>query len=102
MAVNVLPLVTAFEAEATASGFVTGHLPDRFAAGDPTLQIESEIWRVPVLLAYPKIGSVGQVGEILISARNAGLVSHTPIDEILSRARKLYDEHRDAIEASFS
>ena len=102
MAVNVLPLVTAFEAEAKASAFLSEHLPDRFTAGDPVLRTQPESWRVPVLLSYPNIGPVGEVGEIFISTRTAELVSHTPVDEMLSCGRVLYEEHKDAIEAAFS
>jgi hypothetical protein len=101
MAVNVLPLVTAFEAEAKASAFLSELLPDRFTAGDPVLRTHPESWRVPVLLSYPNIGPVGEVGEIL-STRTAELVSHTPVDEMLSCGRVLYKEHKDAIEAAFS
>jgi hypothetical protein len=101
MAVDVSPTVTALEAEARASLFLSDHLPDRFTPGDPALQDGGTAWRVPVLLSYPNIGPVGEVGEILVSARADGVVSHTTIDEMLARARSLYDEHRDAIEAAF-
>lgn len=100
MAVDVSPTVTALEAEAKASPFLSDHLPDRFTPGDPALQDGGALWRVPVLLAYPNIGPVGEVGEILVSARTDGVVSHTATDEMLARARTLYDEHRYAIEAA--
>lgn len=94
---NTIPKITAFEAEAAASLFLSEHLPDRLTAGDPQLDVGA--WRVPVLLAYPAIGSVGEVGEIVISGQTEEILSHTPVDEMLARARALYDQHREQIEA---
>ena len=48
-----------------------------------------------VLLAYPIIGVVGEVGEIMINGQTE--FSHTPVDEMLARA--LYEQHREQIEA---
>jgi hypothetical protein len=54
-----------------------------------------------VLLAYPVIGSVGEVGEIIVSGQTEEILSHTSIDEMLARARALFDQHRDEIQAPF-
>ena len=99
MIANTIPKITALEAEAAASLFLNDHLPDRLTAGDPQLDARAGIWRVPVLLAYLVIGSVGEVGEITVSGQTEELLSHTPIDEMLARARALYDQHRGQIEA---
>ena len=99
MVANTIPKITALEAEAAASLFLSDHLPDRVTAGDPQLDAQVGVWRVPVLLTYPIIGLVGEVGEILVSGRTEEILSHTPVDEMLARARALYDQHRDAIEA---
>jgi hypothetical protein len=53
-------------------------------------------------LAYPFVGSLGAVGEILISADSETIVSHTPLDEMKDRAQRLYHAYRDEIEAAFS
>ena len=99
MVANTVPKITALEAEAATSLFLSNHLPDRITAGDPQLDVRAGVWRVPVLLAYPVIGSIGEVGEIVVNGQTEEILSHTPVDEMLARARALYDQHRDQIEA---
>ncbi len=99
MATTFAPTITALEAQAEANLFLSERLPDRFMAGQPTLDLAAQTWRVPVLLAYPVIGSVGHTGEIMVSATAERIVSHTPIEEMKTVARSLYEQHRDAIEA---
>ena len=100
MATTTAPTITALQAQAAANLFLSDHLPDRFMAGMPSLNPAAQVWCVPVLLAYPIIGPVGQTGEILVSVTAAEVVSYTPIEEMQVAARALYDQHRDAIEAS--
>jgi hypothetical protein len=69
MVANTVPKITALDAEAAASLFLNDHLPDRITAGDPRFDVQSGVWRVPVLLAYPIIGSVGEIGEIIVSSQ---------------------------------
>ena len=99
MATNLVATITALEAQAAANLFLSDHLPDRFLASRPTLDAAANVWRVPVLLAYPFIGPVGQTGEILVSTTSEEVVSHTPLEEMKAAARKLYENNRDAIEA---
>ena len=101
MATNLVATITALEAQAAANLFLSDHLPDRFLASSPKLDPAADVWRVPVLLAYPIIGPVGQTGEILVSATSEEIVSYTPLEEMKATARKLYEENRDAIEAAF-
>lgn len=101
MSTITAPTITAYQAQAEAGGFLNDHLPDRFCAGRPQFDYETQLWRVPVLLSYPIIGPVGQVGEILVNADNEEVASFTPIEEMKSVALRLYEEHRDAIEAAF-
>lgn len=100
MVANTIPKITALEAEAAVSLFLIDNVPDRITAGDPQLDTRASAWRVPVLLAYPVIGSVGEVGEIVVNGQTEEILSYTPIDEMLARARALYDQHRDQIEAT--
>lgn len=93
--------ITALEAQAAASLFLSENLGDRFLASSPKLDGAANVWRVPILLAYPFIGPVGQTGEILVNATSGEIVSYTPFEEIKSVARKLYDQNRGAIEAAF-
>ena len=101
MVTETIPTVTSFAAHAAANLFLSEHLPDRFCANDPVWDGQRNLWRVPVVLAYPFAGSVGQVGEIAIDASSEEVVSHTPFEEMKSRARGLYKQHRESIEAAF-
>ena len=95
------PSLSALEAQAAANLFLLEHLPDRFLAIEPRWETSAQLWRVPVVISYPFIGSIGEVGEIMISALEE-IVSYTPLNEMKSRARSLYEQHRDSIEAAFS
>lgn len=101
MIANILPTLTALEAQAAANLFLSDNLPDRLCADDPRLDKAARLWRVPVILAYPFIGSVGEVGEITVSTSSEEIISHTPLDEMRSRALSLYEKHREAIQTAF-
>lgn len=101
MGTNVVATITALEAQAAASLFLSDNLGDRFLASSPKLDSAANVWRVPILLAYPFIGPVGQTGEVLVNATSEEIVSYTPLEEMKAAARKLYDQNRDAIEATF-
>lgn len=100
MVANTVPKTTALEAQAATNGFLLDRLPHCFTAGHPTLDQSAQVWRVPVLLAYATIGSVGEVGEALISATSEEIISVTPFEEMKARAQVLYEEHRVEIETS--
>src|SRR5438094_1973231 len=99
MATVTVPIVTAMEAQAEASLFLSDRLPDRISASAPSLDETAQVWRVPVILAYPGLGVLGQVGEIVVSTTKAEVVSSTPVEEMLQAAQALAEEHRDVIEA---
>lgn len=101
MGTNVVATITALEAQAAASLFLSDNLGDRFLASSPKLDSAAKVWRVPILLAYPFIGPVGQTGEILVNATSEEIVSYTPLEKIKAASRRLYDQNRDAIEAAF-
>ena len=92
---------TAFEAEAIAGGFLLDHLPDRFSTGAPRFDKAAGVWRVPAILAYPRIGSVGEVGELTIDDSAKEVVSHTPFEEMTTRALAIYEQRCEEIEAAF-
>src|SRR5205085_9928005 len=96
------PQVTALQAQAAANLFLSDRLPDRFTADQPQLNPANEFWHVPMILSYPFVGSLGAVGEILISANSEAVVSHTTLDDMRESAQRLYDAHRDCVEAAFS
>ncbi len=100
MVTNVVATITALEAQAAASLFLSDNLGDRFLAGSPKLDVR--LTRGASLrLAYPIIGPVGQTGEILVNATSEEIISYTPLEEMKATARRLYEENRDAIEAAF-
>jgi len=99
MAIKTAPTVTALEAQGAANLFLNDHLGDRFLAVRPQLDEGGDVWRLPVVLTYAVVGPVGEVGEVVVSALNEEVVSHTPVEEMRARARALYEEHREQIEA---
>jgi len=101
MVPQVITKITALEAVAAANLFLRDHLPDRYCAGDPTYAQASRTWLVPVLISYLHIGPLGQVGEIIVNGNSEAIISHTPLDEMRSQGRALYEQHREAIEAAF-
>jgi len=62
-------------AQAEANLFLSDHLQDRFMAGQPCLDLAAQVWRVPVLLAYPIIGPVGRTGEVIFGDTSRGLAA---------------------------
>jgi len=83
-----------------ASGWLYDRLPDRFGPADPALDEEKNLWRVPIVLAYPGI-VVGEVGEILIDAQSGQVTSHTDIEEIKALGLALGRKHRAKVRAAF-
>lgn len=102
MAIKTAPTVTALEAQGAANLFLSERLGDRFLAVRPQLDDGGDVWRVPVVLTYAVVGPLGEVGEILVSAGTDEVVSHTPVEEMKERARALYNQHREQIEAPLS
>lgn len=101
MIASLLQPLTALEAHGAASMFLSDNMPDRFCATNPSFDKTGDYWRVRVILSYPLIGSVGEVGELIISPTSEEILSHTPLDEMWTRAHSLYEQHREAIEAAF-
>jgi hypothetical protein len=102
MSTKTAPTVTALEAQGAANLFLSDHLGDRFLAVRPQLDEGGDVWRVPVVLTYAVVGPVGDVGEVLVSSSAEEVVSHTPVEVMRERARALYEQHREQIEAPLS
>ena len=92
--------VMAQDAVRIASGWLWEHLPDRFGPSDPTLDDRGQLWRVPVVLAYPGL-TVGEVGEIVVDASSGEVVSHSDIAHIRAAGLKLGRTHRAKVRAAF-
>jgi hypothetical protein len=87
------------EAQAIAFEFLNDRLPDRIIPDAPSLRADGREWRVEVVLSYPRLGVLGQVGEIIVSATTGEVVAHTPVEAIRAAALSLAERHRDAIQA---
>jgi hypothetical protein len=99
---KTVPQVTAQQAQAAVNLFISDYVGDRFTADQAQLSVTGEVWQVPIILAYPMIGSLGQVGFVLVSTSSEAIVSHTPFDEIKQVGLKLYEANQDAIQTHFS
>ncbi len=99
---KTVPQVTAQQAQAAVNHFLSEYLPDRFTANQAQLTATGNAWEVSVILAYPFIGSLGQVGEVLVSTASEVVVFHTPLEEMKQAGQRLYEAHRDEIQAAFS
>jgi hypothetical protein len=53
---------------------------------------------VPVLLSYPRIGPIGELGTLAVDEELGTVVGHTAFEEMEGRARQLYEAHKDALE----
>ncbi len=95
--------IDARQAMSVANRFIVQNLPDRFSAGLPKkIAFPTRlIWVVPVLLTYPNIGIVGEVGMIAVEEEREAIVGWTPLEEMEELARQLYEEHKDEIELAF-
>jgi hypothetical protein len=96
---QTIPHGTAQQAQAIANQLLLECLPDRFTADFAQRAPHDNLWRVPVILAYPTLGSLGEVGEILVSTLSEDIVSHTPFEDIKNAGKKLYKIHQHDIEA---
>jgi hypothetical protein len=95
------PPVSAIVAQSVVNDWLLQVLPDRFTADEPKLMAGGDIWCVPVGLAYPRIGIIGQVGEVLISAFSAGIISATSSEHMKSAAIQCYAERESEIQSAF-
>jgi hypothetical protein len=98
---QVIPQITALQAQGLVNQFLSDRLPDRFTADHPELVTEVE-WRVPVVLAYPHVGSLGEVGEVMVSTVSEEILDHTPLELMKQAGLRLYGLNRHTIEADFS
>lgn len=90
-------------AHTKANQFIIEHLPDRFCAGQPRFVIFPirAAWSIPVVLAYPKLGAIGEVGAVIVDAEFGNVVGWTPMEDMREAAKSLYEERKAEIEAAF-
>jgi hypothetical protein len=93
--------VSVVMAQSVVNGWLLTVLPDRFVAGESRLIAGGDIWCVSVGIAYPRIGIVGEVGEVLVSAFSGGIISATRPEQMKVAGLKCYAEQESAIQAYF-
>ncbi|MDY6876342.1 MAG: hypothetical protein SWK90_09100 [Chloroflexota bacterium] len=83
--------MTATMARRRVSRVVISEIGNLLYGGEPSLVVGDHIqWRVPVMLAYPDTGSVGEVGALDVDVET-GMVLASPerLQEIADRAHHL-------------
>jgi hypothetical protein len=93
--------VSAAMAQTVVNDWLLAVLPDRFVAAEAKLIAGGDIWCVSVGLAYPRIGIVGIVGEILVSAFSGGIISASRPEQMKEAGIRCYAERESAIQAAF-
>ena len=83
-----------------AMRWVIEHLASSFCAGEPQEVATENVWRVPVLLAYPFM-VVGEVGELWIDGVSGKVLRRTSIQKMKAAARRLGKQHDADIQAAF-
>lgn len=83
--------VSSSEADQIAVGWTFyNRLSDRFCPQDPEIDRSTGHWRVPIWLVYAN-GEGGPVGDLLIHKESGVILSHTPMEELHSKAMALAD-----------
>jgi hypothetical protein len=91
--------VTALQAQALVNDFLSNSLPDRFTA-DSSEWVDDK-WQVPVILAYPQIGSLGAVGVVQVDTEVGRILNHKPLEQMKQIGVEFYTINQNAIEAAF-
>jgi hypothetical protein len=78
-------------AKKVASYFIFENLSASFCAGLPRLIVfpVRTVWSVPIVLVYPLLGTIGEVGAIIVDAEIGTVAGWTPIEEVYLAAREL-------------
>ena len=91
---NVVKTISARQVTAAANDWLISYAGDRFLAGTPALDTQSDIWLVPILYIYPTEGTLGTVGEITVNSVTGELSGLPSIEELKRRALDLYQAKR--------
>ena len=85
-------------AQRIARRFVADEISYMLRVGDPTLVAgERILWRVPIILALPTYGSVGQVGAVDVDVESGRLqLTSEQIELMRARAQELGDRYATA------
>jgi hypothetical protein len=92
---DVSPKIDAGAAKLIVTEYCLFHYPTLYTAGVPSLLLDQQLWIVPIVLATPSRGLLGQVGELHVDARNGSVVASTSRNEVLTAGERLYKEIGD-------
>jgi hypothetical protein len=77
---------SAVAAQRLARRFVNDEISYLLRVGNPTLVAQKRlVWRVPLLLAYPHVGEVGQVGNVDVDVEDGRLFLNSEQVETIRR-----------------
>lgn len=85
--------VTKVAARRKVNVFVLNEIGTGLGGETPRLAVESDrlCWRVPVILAIPPKGRLGQVGEIAVDAQTGEiLIDDQQIQDLIQHAERLF------------
>jgi hypothetical protein len=91
-AIESAPTIDAETAKLTATEYCLFHFPTLYTAGTPSLasQCDGVRWTVPIVLATPARGLLGQVGELHIDARSGQVIGSTDRSAVIAAGEQLY------------
>jgi hypothetical protein len=101
LAIRNTPSFDAADIQGRVNGILVSRAGTVYCAGTPSLREDGRTWRVPILYATPGFVA-GEVGEALVDASTAEILSLTDIDLLHRQGRKLGKQHGAEIEAAFS
>jgi len=87
-------------AEGLVNELLSDHLPDRYTAAEPSWNSRG-YWSVPVVLTYPRLGSIGCVGTIFVNAQNGTISNPTSWEEMRAEGEKLFNQKKHLINVDF-
>jgi hypothetical protein len=97
--------ITASAASRTVNEYCLLHYGTNFSSGNPVRcslsSPQADLWVVPVMLASPGYGWVGQVGTVALDAGSGQVGGADPRPKVYAAARRLEEEKHDALEAAF-
>jgi len=90
--VSVTLNITPFVARQKVGSLVLSEVGTGIGADEPTLVLSNKrvVWRVPVFLALPGLGRLGQVGEIDVDAQTGEvLADRSALNRMIDNANRL-------------
>mgnify|MGYP000863210518 CR=1 FL=1 len=92
--------VSAIKARARVNRFLFSQVGTQFSAGEAALDVDKNLWRMPILLITPGF-IAGQVGEAAVSLHDLEIIAHTEIEKMHKVAMKLRKKYDSEIKAAF-